>query len=50
MLFVQIIDRYLGNFPMNLAFNDEFISVTAYKNAEDFLWNYNGHAYGRKEK
>ncbi len=50
MLFVQIIDRYLGNFPMTLAFNDEYISVMAYKNAEDFLWNYNGHAYGRKEK
>lgn len=47
MLFVQIIDRYLGNFPMTLAFNDEYISVMAYKNAEDFLWNYNGHAYGR---
>lgn len=50
MLFVQIIDRYLGNFPMTLGFNDEYITVMAYKNAEDFLWNYNGHAYGKKEK
>ncbi|MBQ7906617.1 MAG: serine hydrolase [Clostridia bacterium] len=48
MLFVQIIDRYLGNVSMNFGFNDEFITVTAYKNAEDFLWNYNGHAYGRR--
>lgn len=50
MLFVQIIDRYLGNVPMTLGFNDEFISVIAYKNAEDFLWNYNGHAYGKREE
>ena len=50
MLFVQIIDRYLGNFPMTLGFNDEYISVIAYKNAEDFLWNYNGHAYGKREE
>lgn len=49
MLFVQIIDRYLGNLPLTLAFSDEFISVTAYKNAEDFLWNYNGQAYGKAE-
>lgn len=49
MIFVQIIDRYLGNLPLTLGFNDEFITVMAYKNAEDFLWNYNGHAYGKRE-
>ena len=50
MIFVQIIDRYLGNVPITLGFSDEFITVTAYKNAENFLWNYNGHAYGKTEK
>ena len=48
MLFSQIIDRYLGNVSMCFAFNDEKIAVTFYKTAEDFLWNYNGQAYGQK--
>ena len=49
MLYVQIIDRYLGNVSMCFAFNDKDITVTFYKTAEDFLWNYNGQAYGKME-
>ena len=48
MLFSQIIDKYFGNVSMCFAFNDEKITVTFYKTAEDFLWNYNGQAYGQK--
>ena len=50
MIFVQIIDRYLGNVSMCFGFNDEHITVTSYKTAEDFLWNYNGQAYGKISK
>lgn len=46
MIFAQIIDRYFGNVSMNFGFNEEYITVTSYKTAEDFLWNYNGQAYG----
>ena len=47
MIFAQVIDRYLGNVSMCFGFNDDCITVTAYKTAEDFLWNYNGQAYGK---
>ena len=46
MIYAQIIDRYLGNVSMCFGFLDEQITVTMYKTAEDFLWNYNGQAYG----
>ena len=46
MIFSQIIDRYFGNVSMCFGFNDDHITVTFYKTAEDFLWNYNGQAYG----
>ena len=49
MIYAQIIDRYLGNVSMCFAFNDKDITVTFYKTAEDFLWNYNGQAYGKME-
>ncbi|MBO5312670.1 MAG: serine hydrolase [Clostridia bacterium] len=49
MIFPQIIDRYFGNVSMCFAFNDGCITVTFYKTAEDFLWNYNGQAYGKME-
>lgn len=49
MLFSQIIDRYLGNVSMCFGFNKDKITVTFYKTAEDFLWNYNGQACGQKE-
>ncbi len=48
MLFAQIIDRYFGNVSMCFGFNDDHITVTFYKTAEDFLWNYNGQAYGKR--
>ena len=49
MLFAQLIDRYFGNVSMCFGFNEEHITVTFYKTAEDFLWNYNGQAYGKLE-
>ncbi len=49
MIFSQIIDRYFGNVSMCFGFNDDRITVTFYKTAEDFLWNYNGQAYGKKK-
>ena len=50
MIFAQIIDRYFGNSSMRFAFNGDNITVTIYSTAEDFLWNYNGHAYGKIKK
>ena len=47
MLFSQIIDRYLGNVSMCFGFNLDKITVAFYKTAEDFLWSYNGQAYGQ---
>ena len=46
MIFAQIIDKYFGNVSMCFGFNEDKITVTSYKTAEDFLWNYNGQAYG----
>lgn len=48
MIFSQIIDRYFGNVSMCFGFNEDKITVTFYKTAEDFLWNYNGQAYGER--
>ncbi len=48
MIFSQIIDRYLGNVSMCFGFNEEHITVTFYKTAEDFLWNYSGWACGKQ--
>ena len=49
MLYVQIIDRYLGNCNITLAFKDREISVVMRKCAEDFLEEYYGYAVGRAE-
>lgn len=49
MIFAQIIDRYFGNVTMCFGFDGEQITVTSYKTAEDFLWDYNGQAYGYKK-
>ena len=46
MLFSQIIDKYLGNVSMSFGFNLGNITVAFYKTAENFMWNYNGQAYG----
>ena len=48
MIFAQIIDRYFGNASMTFAFNGDSITACFYKTAEDFLWNYNGQAYGKR--
>lgn len=44
MLFAQIIDEYFGNTAMVFSFKDDKAVVTATKNAEDFLWDYEGEA------
>lgn len=46
MLYVQIIDRYLGTCNMTFAFRDDKISVVMRKCAEDFLDEYYGYAVG----
>lgn len=48
MVFAQIIDKYFGNVTMCFGFNGDCITVTFYKTAEDFLWGYDGQAYGKK--
>ena len=46
---VQIIDTYFGILNINLGFNNGKIGVNMTKVAEDFLWEYEGYASGRKE-
>ena len=44
IVFTQIIDRYLGNMSLIFGFKDNKAVIYAHKDAEDFLWNYNGVA------
>lgn len=44
---VQIIDKYFGNLSIALGFKGEQAGVRMFKNAEDFLNEYNGYANGR---
>ena len=46
MIYVQIIDRYLGNCNMTFAFNGDKVTVVMRKTAEDFLHEYHGYAVG----
>jgi hypothetical protein len=46
MLYIQIIDRYLGTCNMTFAFKNDKISVVMRKCAEDFLDEYCGYAVG----
>lgn len=46
MIYVQIIDRYLGNCNMTFAFRDDKVTVVMRKTAEDFLEEYQGYAVG----
>jgi len=46
MLYVQIIDRYLGTCNMTFAFYKDKLSVVMRKCAEDFLDEYYGYAVG----
>ncbi|MBQ9743577.1 MAG: serine hydrolase [Clostridia bacterium] len=50
MIYVQIIDRYLGTCNMTFAFRDDKISIVMRKCAEDFLNEYCGYAVGRRMK
>lgn len=47
LLLVQIIDNYFGNTSLIIAFRDDKIVVKASKNAEDFLYGYEGIAIGK---
>lgn len=47
MIYVQIIDSYLGNCNMTFAFNEDRVSVVMRKCAENFLEEYYGYAVGR---
>ena len=49
MVYVQIIDRYFGNLCIILGFKDGELAATFTKNAEDFLWEYQGLIRGRKK-
>ena len=50
MIYVQIIDRYLGNCNMTFAFNGDKVTVVMRKTAEDFLHEYHGYASGELKK
>ncbi len=50
MIYVQIIDRYLGNCNMTFAFRDDKVTVVMRKTAEDFLEEYQGYAAGETKK
>ena len=50
MIYVQIIDRYLGNCNMTFAFRDDKVTVVMRKTAEDFLEEYQGYAVGETKK
>ena len=49
-IYVQIIDRYLGNLLINVSFKDDYASVQMIKTAEDFLEEYQGDAVGKIKK
>lgn len=49
MIYVQIIDKYLGNVVMNFAFKDDMATIQMIKVAEDFLNEYNGDAVAKRE-
>jgi hypothetical protein len=48
-LCVQIIDIYLGNLSLVFSFAGEDAVVTAVKNAEHFLTDYNGTVLAKRE-
>jgi hypothetical protein len=50
MIYVQIIDRYLGHCNMTFAFRDDKVTVVMRKTAEDFLDEYQGYAAGETKK
>ena len=50
MIYVQVIDRYLGNCNMTFAFRDDKVTLVMRKCAEDFLEEYQGYAVGETKK
>ena len=47
IVFVQIIDDYFGNLSLTFSFKDDIAVVKAVKNAEDFLFDYDGEAVAK---
>ena len=45
---VQIIDKYFGTLNIILGFRDDLLGIYMEKNAEDFLWTYEGYASGKQ--
>ena len=50
MIYVQIVDDYLGNASLSFCFNGENATVQFCKTAEDFLWGYDGQARAKVKK
>ena len=50
LMYVQVIDRYLGTLVMQFGFRDNEIYLIMSKCAENFLEEYNGRAIGRAEE
>ncbi len=49
-VFSQIIDRYFGNTTLSFFFKDDLAFLRCERNAEDFLWNYQGEAICKVKK
>ncbi len=47
LMFVQIIDKYFGNFSVSFGFKKEYVTVSMMKVAEDFLNEYQGDFYAK---
>ena len=50
LIFAQIIDDYFGNLFLRFSFREDVVTVSAVKNAEDFLWDYRGEIVAKKLK
>ena len=48
LLTARIVDTYLGNIHMNIAFRDDDISISCARNTQRILLEFNGYAYGKR--
>ena len=48
LILAQIIDDYLGNLFLRFSFREDMATVSAVKNAEDFLWDYRGEIVAKR--
>lgn len=49
MLYVQVIDDYYGNARITFSFKEGLCQVSSVRHAEDFLWDYQGLALGKRQ-